>query len=116
MEIQRISPATLKTLRAELEAAIANVCNKHGIIPPTLGNIRYTDNSFSTAKLNFNLKTALPKVDISNLNEMIGRRFKMGQRIFNITAVNNGNFSAVSNRGKRYLIKPEQLAGMAEIK
>lgn len=115
-KIQKFDRNTVKSLRAELEMAIAKVCEKHGLVPATLGNIRFTDNSFSTSKLTFQTKSKVEKVLNSTPSDLLNKRFKMGQRIFTITADNgNGTFNATTNRGARYLLKMEQIARMIQL-
>jgi len=114
--IQKFDRNTVKTLRVELEMAIANVCEKHGLMPASLGNIRFNDNSFSTSKLTFQTKTKMEKVLNSAPSDLLNKRFKMGQRIFTITTDNgNGTFNAKTNRGARYILRMDQIATMIQL-
>lgn len=115
-QIQKFDRNSVKTLRTELEMAIAAVCEKRGLLPASLGNIRFTENSFSTSKLTFQTKAKVESVLNLNSSELLNKRFKSGQRIFTITTDNgNGTFNAKTNRGARYLLKKEQIARMVQL-
>jgi hypothetical protein len=99
-----------------MEAAIANVCEKHGIEPTTLGGIRYNTDSFTTSKMTFQLKSTIEKVKTTNPHDLIDKKFKSGQRIFTINSVNSdGTLSSTTNRGTRYKIRMDQITGMVQL-
>lgn len=114
--IQKFDKKTVKTLRAELEMAIANVCKKNGLMPASLGTIRFNDNSFSTSKLTFQTQTKVEEVLNSAPSALLNKRFKAGQRIFTITTDNgNGTFNAKTNRGASYMLRMDQIANMIQL-
>lgn len=113
--INQFTKENLQQIRLEMEAAIANVCGKYGIEPSTLGGIRYTTDSFTTS-MTFQLKSTTEKLKTANPQDLVGMRFKLGQRIFKINHVNpNGTLSATTNRGARYTIRMDQIAGMIQL-
>lgn len=114
--IKQFTKQNLQQVRLEMEAAIAKVCEKHGIETSTFGGIRYTSDSFTTSKMTFQLKSTTEKIKTANPSELIGKRFKSGQRIFTVNSVNsNGTLSTTTNRGARYAVRMDQLAGMVQL-
>ena len=114
--IKQFDKNNLQQIRLEMEAAIAQVCEKYGIETSTLGGIRYTADSFSTSKMTFQLKSTTEKVLNTNPHDLIGKRFKSGQRIFTINSVNpDGSLSSTTNRGARYRIRMDQISGMIQL-
>jgi hypothetical protein len=115
MKITSFNKSNVLTLRQELEAAIAAVCEKHGVKTTSLGGIRFTDSSFTTGKLTVSVKEerSLLAVDPKTL---IGGKYKHGQRTFTITAANtDGTVNATTNRGARFKIRLDQLETMAKL-
>jgi hypothetical protein len=114
--INQFDKNNLQQIRLEMEAAIAQVCEKYGIETSTLGGIRYTADTFTTSKMTFQLKSTTEKVLNANPQDLIGKRFKSGQRIFTINSVNpDGSLSSTTNRGARYRIRMDQIAGMVQL-
>ena len=114
--INQFTKQNLQQIRLEMEAAIANVCENYGIEPSTLGGIRYNTNSFTTSKMTFQLKSTTEKVKTANPEDLIGKRFKSGQRIFTINSVNSdGTLSSTTNRGARFKLRMDQIAGMIQL-
>ena len=114
--LNQFTKQNLQQVRLEMEAAIANVCEKYGIEPSTLGGIRYTTDSFTTSKMTFQLKSTTEKIKTANPEDLVGKRFKSGQRIFTINSVNpDGTLSSTTNRGARYRIRMDQIAGMVQL-
>jgi hypothetical protein len=114
--INQFTKQNLQQIRLEMEAAIANVCENYGIEPSTLGGIRYNTNSFTTSKMTFQLKSTTEKVKTANPEDLIGKRFKSGQRIFTINSVNSdGTLSSTTNRGARFKIRMDQITGMIQL-
>jgi len=116
MSIQKFDAKNLTILRTELEAAIAAVCNKHGIAAPTLGRIGYTDTSFNTSKLVFQTKSKVDMVLKTNPTDLIGKRFKSNGRIFTIKSDNgNGTFIGATQHGKGFKLRLDQIAEMISL-
>jgi hypothetical protein len=106
-----ITRAFLGEVRKDLEAAIKAVAEKHGIQSGGIGNITFDTNTFSTGRLQFGLFTQTPIISANQ--ELMGKRFQMGQRIFTITEIlPNGKVTGRTQRNKNYSIKVEQLSGM----
>lgn len=117
--ITKIDRNTVKVLRQDLEAAIAEVCKKHGLKRTTLGNITFDsiNNTMTTAKLEFApMNPDLVNISTKPASDFVGRRFKMGGRTFTILKNDGGTLIGETQRGKRYKIRIEQLADMIEVK
>jgi hypothetical protein len=114
MKIQSFTKNTVLEVKQELEAAISSICEKYGLQSSTLGSISFADSHFTTGKITISVrKEKSSEVDLSSL---IGKRYKMGQRIFTIESSNiDGTLSAITNRGVRYRIRPEQLETMINL-
>lgn len=116
MKIKTFDRNTVSTLRQELEAAIAAVCEKHGVKSTSLGGIRFTDSSFTTGKLTVSIKDEASSLLTVDPKTLIGNRYKHGQRTFTVTAANtDGTVSATTNRGARFKIRLDQLETMAKL-
>jgi hypothetical protein len=116
MKIKTFDRNTVSTLRQELEAAIAAVCEKHGVKSTTLGGIRFTDSSFTTGKLTVSVKEDGPSISTVDINTLIGNRYKYGQRTFTIKSANiDGTVSGQTNRGAMFKIRLDQLETMTKL-
>ncbi len=116
MSIQKFDARNLTMLRTELEAAIATVCNKHGIAAPTLGRISYNDTSFNTSKLVFQTKSKIESVLTADTSSLIGKRFKANGRIFTIKSDNgDGTFVGTTQHGKGFKLRLDQIAEMIQL-
>ena len=98
-------------VREDLEAAIAKVCKKHGIVPSKLGTVRYANDHFSVSNLLFNVERN------ENPNDIIGNRYRMGNRIFTITGIDPCGlaYTGVTQRGARYRLKIDQIKRMTKV-
>jgi len=47
MKLDKISPAVLKLIRADIDAAVESVCKKYGLASMRAANASYTSNTFS---------------------------------------------------------------------
>ena len=113
--ITNFNDLSIRTLRREVEQALADVAKRHGLRASTLGNISYTGSVMTTGKLTFSTLAAVPQLE-GPLESFIGRRFKQGSREFRILRVENGKLVGITNRSKSYIIRRDQLAEMIEIK
>ena len=117
--ITRMDRASVKLLREDLEAAIAKVCDKHGLVRTTLGNISFNtlENTMTTPKLTFAPLRADQKNPAAvNPASYVGRHFKMGQRVFEILSQDGNTFIGRTQRGARYRLRLEQVVNMIEVK
>jgi len=118
-KITSFDKTNLKLIRKDIDEAINKVCEKYGMNPTGIGNISFDSESFST-KINFNLKRKdfNPQVVSIDPKQFIGRKFKMGQRTFNIESIDARTNKLVgrTNRGKGYLLTPTQLLTMREVR
>jgi hypothetical protein len=118
-KITSFDQTNLKALREDINAALAKVCQKHGLNPAKLGNGSYSPDSFN-AKILFTTKRKDFNVEVAKENPQtfIGRKFKMGQRTFTIERFDDvkGKLIGRTNRGKGYYLTPEQLITMQEVK
>ena len=118
-KIKSFNKENLQMLRPELSAAINKVCKKYGMNDVNIGNISYLADSFN-AKITFNLerKDFNLAVATEKPESFIGRMFKQNQRTFTIERFDSMKNRLVgrTNRGKGYLLTPEQLLTMREVK
>jgi hypothetical protein len=114
--ISKIDKANISSLRAELETAIRNVCEKHGLRASSLGSISYTDSYFTTGKITVSVKRNEAPLSTVEPNSLVGQRYKMGQRTFTVTSSNgDGTVTARTNRGASYRIRIDQLESMIKL-
>lgn len=105
----------VQTVRNEVEAALQTIAEKYGLKASTLGNIGYSPQTMTTAKLTFAIASSQEDVSSVNLIDLVGKRFKHGSRTFTIMGVEGEKLLARTNRGARYLIKKEHLAEMIQL-
>lgn len=116
----------LKTLRLELDAALAVVAKKNGIVL-SLGNISFSSGEFRT-KLTGNVKSAPvlnlggDDADLVRLSaratvlpaQLLGRAFVSNGRRFTLTAVKKSRpkypYSGIGPSGGRYKFTVDQVA------
>jgi hypothetical protein len=105
-------------MRQEIEEALAKICEKNGLKRVSIGNIRYSATSFSTAKLEFAFKSQEQASGVAPKPEsFINRRFKIRQTVLTITRADGDSaVIGVTQRGKSYRVKIDQLLGMIEVK
>lgn len=113
--MKHFDDANVKLIRKEVEEALQKIAQRHGLKVSTLGNIGYNPSTMHTGKLSFAIEAKQIRVTETNLEDLIGKRFKQGSRTFNIRAIEDGKLLAVTNRGARYLIRKEQLNEMIQL-
>jgi hypothetical protein len=109
MAIKKYDKATVLMVRAEIEKAIKETCDRLGVKAPSLGNMTYTDHTLTSAKLVFGILT--PKIDKDSIG-LMGQVFKQGAGRFTVTVIHDTYVVAKSARGKNYRISYEQLNTM----
>lgn len=111
----KITKQIVANFRAEMEAAMAEICERHGFKKTTLGNIRFTDESFRTSGLTFAPKTMIDPKSVT-AESFVSRRFKIRQTVLRIIQTDGPNaVIGVTQRGKRYRIGIPQLLEMVEV-
>lgn len=101
-------------MRNSIEKAIESECKKLGLKSSGIGRITFDDKSFSTSKLTFILESAQPT--FSNLEDYVGKSYKLNRRIFSITRViDDKHVLGVTQRGKNFRLTKDDIAKMVEV-
>lgn len=77
-----INKSTLPSIRAEINAALAAVASKHGLVM-SIGNIRFTEDSFRTTLEAKTFKQAGTEVAVAAVEQIALET--MGQRVLGVT-------------------------------
>ena len=117
-KIKKFDKVNLELIRKDIDEALGKVCEKYGMNPVKIGSIKYSNNSFRVGT-QFSLASdeIATLVKSGDLQSFVGRKFKMGQRVFTISEVRPENkLAGTTQRGVTYLLTPAQIASMAEVK
>ena len=117
-QIKKFDKVNLQLIRKDINEALEKVCKKYGMNPANVGSIKYSANSFKVGT-EFTLASTeiTTLVESGDLQSFIGRKFRMGQRVFTIGGVRPGNkLAGTTQRGVTYLLTTAQIASMAEVK
>jgi len=109
MAIKQFDRDTAILVRAEIEKAIKEACDRIGVKAPSLGNMSYNSHTLTSAKLVFGILT--PQIDKDSVG-LMGQEFRQGAGRFKVVQIHETHVTATSARGKRYTIKYDQLNTM----
>ncbi len=109
MAIKQFDDKTARLVRAEIEKAIKEACDRIGVKAPSLGNMSYNSHTLTSAKLVFGIIT--PPIDKDSIG-LMGQEFRQGAGRFKVVQIHETHVTATSARGKRYTIKYDQLNTM----
>jgi len=114
--IKSFNRINVKELRVELENAIRTICLKHGITAPSLGDISFDDDTFTTSKLTFKLESIFNTTMSLSSESLIGKRFKSVGRIFTIKLDYGDNtYQGTTQNGKNFRLRKDQIADMSPL-
>ena len=113
--ITSFNETNVKQFRLEVETALRQIAERHGLKASSLGSIGYNASTLHTAKLSFAIASSQLPTD-APLESFIGKRFKQGSRTFTIYKVEGGKLVGRTNRGASYTISRDSLSSMIQLK
>ena len=104
----------VRLIRAAIDAALQEISKEFKVKITLQGNSSYTDKIIYMPKAIIGIEEESVASEVP-LIDLVGTSWRSGAKTFTITGVSGTQLIGQTNRGKKYLIKHEQLNSMIRL-